>query len=114
MSLNQLSALEVAAHVRAGELSAREVLEASLSQIRAVDGQPGRLDKQQLEATLLQEGARLPEFACTLHDGLGLQGGLQLDADNAPGIERAQRRTAWPGARLPPQRVIRMRSARSR
>jgi len=48
MSLNQLSALEVAARVRAGELSAREVLEASLSQIRAVDGQPGRLDNNHL------------------------------------------------------------------
>lgn len=46
MSLNQLSASEVSARVRAGEISAREVLEASLQQIHAVDGCSGSLDYQ--------------------------------------------------------------------
>lgn len=49
MSLNQLSASKVSARVRAGELSAREVLEASLAQIRAVDGVPGSLEQQPLD-----------------------------------------------------------------
>ena len=49
MSLNQLSALEIAARVRAGEIRASEVLEASLAQIRRLDGQPGSLDEKPLE-----------------------------------------------------------------
>jgi Asp-tRNA(Asn)/Glu-tRNA(Gln) amidotransferase A subunit family amidase len=49
MSLNQLSALEVAAQVRAGDMSAREALEASLAQIHAVDGQQGSLDQKPLD-----------------------------------------------------------------
>jgi len=49
MSLNQLSALEIVARVRAGEIRASEVLEASLAQIRRLDGQPGSLDEKPLE-----------------------------------------------------------------
>ena len=49
MSLNQLSALEIAARVRAGEIRASEELEASLAQIRRLDGQPGSLDEKPLE-----------------------------------------------------------------
>ncbi|NLE92663.1 MAG: hypothetical protein GX599_01565, partial [Chloroflexi bacterium] len=48
MSLNQPSALEIAARVRAGEIRASEVLEASLAQIRRLDGQPGSLDEKPL------------------------------------------------------------------
>ena len=49
MSLNQLSASDISARVRAGELSAREVLEASLAQIRAVDGVSGSLEQKPLD-----------------------------------------------------------------
>jgi len=49
MSLNQLSALEISARVREGELCAREMLDASLAQIRAVDGVPGSLEKKPLD-----------------------------------------------------------------
>jgi len=40
----RLQAHEIAAKVRAGELSAREVLESTLARIAAVDGVPGTLD----------------------------------------------------------------------
>ncbi len=42
--LCDLSASEIAARVQRGEVSASEVLESSLARIRAVDGEPGRLD----------------------------------------------------------------------
>ena len=46
MSYTQLSAYEIAQKVQAGELKASDVLEASLAQIRAVDGDFGSLDGQ--------------------------------------------------------------------
>ena len=44
MTLTQLSAYEIAQKVQAGELKASEMLETSLAQIRAVDGDFGSLD----------------------------------------------------------------------
>lgn len=44
MKLHALSALEISSKVRAGELKAVDVLDASLAQIAAVDGQPGHLE----------------------------------------------------------------------
>ena len=43
MDITELSATEIAARVRRGELSAREVLEATLEHIARVDGRPGSL-----------------------------------------------------------------------
>ena len=44
MNTTSLSALEIVLRVRAGELSAMQVLEEHLAQIAAVDGIPGQLD----------------------------------------------------------------------
>ena len=44
MNTTSLSALEIALRVRAGELSAMQVLEEHLAQISAVDGVSGQLD----------------------------------------------------------------------
>lgn len=46
MTFTQLSAREIAQKVQAGELKASDMLEASLAQIRAVDGDFGSLDGQ--------------------------------------------------------------------
>ncbi len=48
MKFYELSAREIAQKVRSGELKASEVLEKTLSHIRAVDGQPGVLDSVSL------------------------------------------------------------------
>lgn len=46
MTFTQLSAIDIAQKVKAGELKASDMLEASLAQIRAVDGAFGALDGQ--------------------------------------------------------------------
>ena len=48
MAPMELTAFETAQKVKAGELSAREVLESALDRIAAVDGQPGTLDYGEL------------------------------------------------------------------
>lgn len=50
MNTTSLSALEIARRVRAGELSAMQVLEDHLAQVAAVDGIPGQLDPPALDA----------------------------------------------------------------
>lgn len=48
MTLMELSAFEIARRVRQGDLAARDVLEAALERIAAVDGRPGTLDADEL------------------------------------------------------------------
>ena len=50
MNTTSISALEIARRVRAGELSALQVLEDHLAQVAAVDGTPGQLDPPALDA----------------------------------------------------------------
>ena len=50
MNTTSLSALEIARRVRAGELSAMQVLEDHLAQVAAVDGIPCQLDPSALDA----------------------------------------------------------------
>lgn len=51
MTFTQLSALDIAKKVQAGELKATDMVEASLAQIRAVDGDFGALDGQVTDPT---------------------------------------------------------------
>jgi aspartyl-tRNA(Asn)/glutamyl-tRNA(Gln) amidotransferase subunit A len=51
MELCDLSAIEIAQKVRRKEISASEVLEATLKRVAAVDGRPGSLEAGALDAT---------------------------------------------------------------
>ncbi len=86
MSLHQLSAFQVAARVRAGELSARQTLEASLAQIHAVDGVPGSLEQKALAPS---EEQKVHAFI-RLTEDLALQQAAEVDckvsAGEDPGI----------------------------
>ncbi len=80
-SLMNLTALEMAAKVRAGELSAQALLDAALAQIKAVDGSPGRLDQNILQP---EEEKKVHAFI-SLTEGIGRAQAKAVDAAVAAG-----------------------------
>jgi aspartyl-tRNA(Asn)/glutamyl-tRNA(Gln) amidotransferase subunit A len=80
-SLMNLTALEMAAKVRAGELSAQALLDAALAQIKAVDGSPGRLDQNTLQP---EEEKKVHAFI-SLTEGIGRVQAKAVDAAVAAG-----------------------------
>ena len=81
MSLMDLTALEMAAKVRSGELRAEALLDASLDQIRKVDGVFGKLDQKVLQP---EEEQKVHAFI-SLTEELGRAGAKAVDAAVAEG-----------------------------
>lgn len=81
MSLTQLSAFEISAQVRSGNLSACEVLDASLAQIRAVDGAAGSLEPSALDPS---EDQKVHAFI-SLTEDLARQQAAEVDRKAASG-----------------------------
>lgn len=83
MSINSLSAFEIAEKVRQGELKAVQVAEAALAQIKAVDGQPGSLNPAPLSA---EEERKVHAFIQVTED-LALRQAERIDRLVAEGTD---------------------------
>ena len=79
----ELSAFETIEKIRSRELTAKEVLEAHLAQIKKVDGVPGKLDFGELSET---ESTKVHAFI-TLTEDLAYQQAEEVDRQLDNGID---------------------------
>ncbi|MEA4811497.1 MAG: amidase family protein [Anaerolineaceae bacterium] len=86
MKTYELSAIEIAAKVRSGEIKAQQVLEETLAIIKAVDGQPGVLDGVPLTAAEEQKVHAFIEVTETLARAQAQEVDRKVSEGKDPGL----------------------------